>query len=488
MTGFLFLFCATIASVELLRNMAVMRDFLALAGLGKQAARVVVRRGVSDWAKERALRLLSGQIFRTSLASFARLLAIAAPLLLVLAIDIDGRLGVRQAWTSLPARTALLALSTLYLLLRRRGHAGAVVAETPGERLLQRIALGSPLVREVAFEFEIEHYREAANARPPEAPVFVTGLARAGSSILVRALHDTGAFAALTYRDLPFPLAPNLWARLARPLKRAVARTERAHGDGLAHDLDTPEAIEEVFWRHHEGAHYVGRAGLHPVMPQSETIAAFADYARLVQLRYDRPRYLSKNNNNVLRLPALLAAFPDACLVHPFRDPVQQSASLLAQHRRACALAAADPFRARFMTWLGHYEFGADRRPFLLPGGPTGADDPDHLDYWLKSWISVYRVLLNTLPNMATQQIFIDYDALVGDGGAMAASLSHRLALSVPLDPAAFRPAAAHRAQASPELLREAADVHAALRARAGTAPSRRRYALQPESAHAMAG
>jgi hypothetical protein len=488
MTGFLLLFCATIASIELLRGMRVMRDFGTLARLGRQACVLLARRDVSEWAKERALRLLAARLFHRSVAGFARLLMIASPLLLVLAIDAHGAFGVRQAWTSMPARTFLLVLTTIYWLLRRRKHATPASAEAPGERMLQRIALGTHLVRAVTSEFEAEKYQAAANVRRPEPPVFVTGLARAGTSILVRALHDSGEFAALTYRDLPFPLAPNLWARLARPLKREVATAERAHGDGLSHDLDTPEAIEEVFWRHHERAHYIGPDGLQPVMPRCETIAAFADYARLVQLRYDRPRYLSKNNNNVLRLPALLAAFPDALLVHPFRDPVQQAASLLAQHRSACALAKADPFRTRFMTWLGHHEFGADRRPFLLPGGPTDGDDPDAVDYWLKSWIAVSRSLLNTLPNMAAQQVFVDYDALVSDGGEMARSLSDRLGLKVPLHAGIFRRAAAHHAWPSASLLREAEAVHAELRARAGTASASRRFTQESRLAHAMAG
>ena len=474
MTGFLVLLCATLASIELLRRVEVMRDFAGLAHLGGRAGKLLARRGVSEWTKERALRLLAVRLFRRSVASFARLLLIAAPLLLAIAIDADGRAGVRQAGTSIIARTALLILSTLYLLVRRRARRARVpTGEAPGERLLQRIALGTPIVRAITHELETEKYQAAANIRRPEPPVFVAGLARAGTSILVRALHAQSEFAALTYRDLPFPLAPNLWAKLAKPLKREIARSERAHRDGLSHDLDTPEAIEELFWRHHEGAHYIAPDGLQPVMPQCDTIAAFADYARLVQLRYDRPRYLSKNNNNVLRLPALLAAFPDALLVHPFRDPVQQAASLLAQHRSACALAKADPFRTRFMTWLGHHEFGADRRPFLLPGAPTHADDPDHIDYWVKSWIAVYRSLLNTLPNMAAQQVFVDYDALVSDGGAMAAAVSARLELKAPLDPRLFRAAAPHHAWPSPGLLREAEAVHAKLRARAGT-PARR--------------
>ena len=43
-----------------------------------------------------------------------------------------------------------------------------------------------------------------------------------------------------------------------------------------------------------------------------------------------RTRYLSKNNNNILRLPALARAFPQALILIPFRDPLTHAASLLA--------------------------------------------------------------------------------------------------------------------------------------------------------------
>jgi hypothetical protein len=247
-----------------------------------------------------------------------------------------------------------------------------------------------------------------------------------------------------------------------------LAPSRHTHGEGTLQAFGSPAAIEEYFWRYHEGEHYIRPDGLSPVPPRGATIAAFADYVRLVQLRCDRPRYLSKNNNNVLRLPALLAAFPDAYLVHPFRDPLQQAASLLNQHRRASALAALDPFRARFMRWLGQHEFGADRRRFLLPGGPASGDDPGHVDYWLKTWIAVHRHLLTVSPEIARRQLFVDHDLLVSDGAQPAALLARQLRLP---DPPAFdrlRPPP-YNVEPTLYLRREAYRLHAALRDRAGT-------------------
>lgn len=330
------------------------------------------------------------------------------------------------------------------------------------DKLLHRIALGSPALLEATFDIERASYRKRIAAVPLERPVFIAGLARAGTSILTRLLHASGSFAAPSYRDMPFPLAPNGWARLGG--KRHVEAQERGHGDGLTHDLDSPEAIEEVFWRALEGSRYLKRDRLVPVSPDPETLAAFRDYMRLVLLRHGGARYLSKNNNNVLRLEGLVAGFRDAILLHPFRDPLQQALSLLGQHQRARALADGDPFRQRYMSWLGHHEFGADRRPFAFDGAPGQGEDADHVDYWLKLWDAVYRALLAAPGRVQECQLFLDYDALCTEPRVYAPRLA--VMVEAPIDPAALRAPEPREAQADPALLARAGETHARLKAR----------------------
>ena len=55
-------------------------------------------------------------------------------------------------------------------------------------------------------------------------------------------------FETLTYRDMPFILAPLLWDKISRPLRKAGEKVERAHGDGMMVSFDSPEAFEEVVW------------------------------------------------------------------------------------------------------------------------------------------------------------------------------------------------------------------------------------------------
>lgn len=327
------------------------------------------------------------------------------------------------------------------------------------ERLLHRIALGSRPVMEMSFDIERAMFAKDLAPGIGSRPVFVCGLARAGTSLVTRLLDNSGVFASLRYRDMPFPLAPNLWARLSAGNTRRVAAIERAHGDGLNHDLDTPEAIEEVYWRCFEGDRYIRADGLLPKSPRSETMDGYRSLTGLVCLRSGRSRYLAKNNNHVLRLQNLVDEFPDAVLVHPFRHPLKQAASLLAQHRRTCERQSQDPFSRSFAHWLGHHEFGMGQRPHLLPGAPLANEDRFEIEYWLDCWNSVYRFLLDQGPAVSSRQVFVDYDELCRRPSGVLGALASAVGCP-PLDPGAVTVArpVAENSTGFP--------VHAALRAR----------------------
>lgn len=292
------------------------------------------------------------------------------------------------------------------------------------------------------------------------AHVFVAGLARAGTTILMREIHRTGAFGSLTYADMPFVLAPNLWARLSHRGHSPGRRTERAHGDGIEVDRASPEALDEVYWRVFAGGDYIGRDGLSPHEPDGALIDGYRDLIRLVMLRTGTRRYVSKNNNTILRLGALADAMPQAQFLVPLRRPLDHAASLLGQHRR---FVDADAFTRDYMTWLGHHEFGATHRPFLLGARPEG--DPMAPDYWLSLWLAVHRALdpvEAARPNVA----FVPYEALSADPGvwaAVARRIGVTAAAAAELRPTPDRPPESHE----PGLAAAAEALHARLSARA---------------------
>lgn len=339
------------------------------------------------------------------------------------------------------------------------------------DRLLHRLSLGSRTVSELSFDLDQHSVHAARNAaeiavRPH---VFVTGLARAGTTVLMRAIHDTGAFRSLTYRDMPFPLAPNLWKKLSRRSGPAAAEPrERAHGDRILTSVDSPEAIDEVFWRVHTAGDYIRPDGLLPYRPDTAEMALFRRYvaAVIASAGAGEWRYLSKNNNNILRLPALIEHFPKALFVLPFRAPAGHAASLWRQHAHFCALQRKTPFVRSYMDWLVHHEFGLGHRPFRI-GTPLPGLTPDMPDYWLDLWVRVHETLAGFDDPRC---IFVGYEALCRDPAVWR---TLRAALQLPAQepaPAFSAGPAGPRDAFSPALLARADKLHGRLLDRAASA------------------
>ena len=118
------------------------------------------------------------------------------------------------------------------------------------------MALGVPFISKVSFDLDgLLPIKRQDN--PDERHVFVSGLARAGTTILMRTFFDTGQFRSLSYRDMPFVLMPGIWKNLSKSFQKQEKAKERAHGDGIYVDFDSPEAFEEVFWRTFSGNEYI---------------------------------------------------------------------------------------------------------------------------------------------------------------------------------------------------------------------------------------
>jgi len=282
------------------------------------------------------------------------------------------------------------------------------------DRLLHRLALDALPIAEASFDLDQITLRGAAEDTAAGRHVFVCGLARAGTTVLMRRFHATGAYCSLTYRHMPFVLAPRLWGRLARGSRRTLPATERAHGDGILVDADSPESLDEVFWRVFDGERYIARTHLKPHAPDAETARKYVANVAAILSTTATPgmRYLSKNNNNVLRLETIRRLFPHALILVPFRHPLTHAASLLRQHRRFLEAQRDDAFIRSYMTWLAHHEFGGDHRPFRFEPGDArklASFGSGEIDYWLEVWRQTYGWLERVAPERVT---FVCYEDL----------------------------------------------------------------------------
>lgn len=221
-------------------------------------------------------------------------------------------------------------------------------------------------------------FEDEIAAQRIEKPVFVAGLARAGTTILLEFIARTPDFAAHAYRDYPFVATPLLWNLLQRFWPGLDARTpkERAHKDGILVTGDSPEAFDEMIWTlFFDHLHDPGQSNLLTgAMAHGAFDVFYRDHlCKILHLRRGR-RFVSKNNYNIARIGYLQRLFPDARFVVPVRDPVSHVFSLVKQHRLFSAAQAADPRALRYMQRCGHFEFGRDFRPMNVGDDAAVAD------------------------------------------------------------------------------------------------------------------
>lgn len=321
-------------------------------------------------------------------------------------------------WTTSAAVMGYLWLRAAWLKRRTQNESNANpdlpnVGYTRISRWLHLLALEIGIIRNMSFELEKVLYLKKAIRDPRiiDQPMYVMGLARSGTTVTLEILEKTGVFHSTTYRDMPFVLCPNFWRGLTRYSRLNSQLAARAHGDGIVIGFDSPESFEEVFWRTAcETRHGPDLAYL---SANEEILSDFAAYRQLSvfsSLSRDfrsaqaplKMRYLSKNNNNVMRLNEL-SSQPGAQLVLVIRDPLATAWSLYRQHQRFIQLQTDDAFVVAYMRWLAHHEFGLGHKPLMNGTQYLQGMNPNQPNYWLAYWLGIYENLWQNFNSMPAE-------------------------------------------------------------------------------------
>ncbi len=301
-------------------------------------------------------------------------------------------------------------------------------------RVLHKMVLGNSLISKASFEFD-GHFVKGRLLPSTDNHIFVSGLARAGTTILLKAFFETNEFVSLTYSDMPFVLAPNLWKKIKPASSASIELKERAHGDRILVNPFSPEAFDEVFWKTFMGNHYIYKDRLVPHTVPPDVIKNFQNYIAniIFSNKKDKTaRYLSKNNNNILRLKSLSNAFPNSYFLVLFRNPLQHASSLLNQQKRFIQIQKTNAFTLKYMNWLGHYEFGLGQKPFVFD--PLNFDtiikySNDSINYWLTIWKDYYQYILD---NPFGNVLLIQYEKLCNPETRLIAKINAKLSTSIP--------------------------------------------------------
>jgi hypothetical protein len=283
---------------------------------------------------------------------------------------------------------------------------------------------------------------EALAAISVDRPIYIAGMARSGSTILLEALAAHPDAATHKYKDFPCLFTPCWWDRAQRGAAAPAAR-ERAHADGIAVTPESPEAMEEMLWmaffpRLHDpqANNVLDGAASHP---QFES-CYLAHLRKQLRVRGGR-RDVSKGNYNITRLQYLQKLFPEARFIVPVRRPESHLASLIKQHRLFCRGEEAHPRALEYMRRVGHFEFGLDRRP-VGAGNPAATEGildlwrrGDEVRGWARSWAILYGWLAEQLERdeqLRSATIVVRYEDFCD---APAATL-HRILAHAELDAA----------------------------------------------------
>ncbi len=260
-------------------------------------------------------------------------------------------------------------------------------------------------------DLETEQYREALSGIRVDRPIYIAGVARSGSTILLEMLSRHQDVATHQYRDFPLVLAPVHWDRAfgKRQAKQTEA-VERAHKDRIKVTLSSPEAMEEVLWTAffpnlHDATHS-------HVLDSTTSAPAFEafyhDHIKKILMIRNGCRYLAKANYNLTRLAYLHKLFPDARFVVPVREPVWHVASLVKQHHLFVEAEARDPRIRRHMRRAGHFEFGLDRHVINTSNDDDAAriealwSAGRDLEGYARLWAQTYGFVLDQLAEQPT--------------------------------------------------------------------------------------
>lgn len=275
-----------------------------------------------------------------------------------------------------------------------------------------------------------------------ERPVYIAGLARSGSTILLESLARHPDVATHRYRDFPAVFTPYWWNRwLDRVPRKEAPAVERSHRDGIAVTPESPEAFEEPLWMaFFPGLHDPATSAVLERDCERPDFAAFyRDHLRKLLSIRGRSRYIAKGNYNLTRLGFLQRLFPDARFVLPVRDPLWHIASLMKQHQLFLAGEEGNPRALRHLQRVGHFEFGQDRRP-INPGDSDAVHaimdlwaEGEEVRGWARYWALLHDFLADRLEEDAELRrasLVIRYEELCARPAEILAGLLDFCALA----------------------------------------------------------
>lgn len=248
--------------------------------------------------------------------------------------------------------------------------------------------------------------RDVINQLTIDRPIYIVGLARAGTTIILEMLCKHPILASHKYRHFLVPFLPHRYSRLVDISRFFIKPRERVHKDGIMVTRESPEAVEEIFWQdffknnHNEEISNVMNGTMYN--PNFEQF--YRNHIRKLLISQGCSRYLAKNNYNITRLEYIHRLFPDVKFLLIIRNPVNQIASLIKQTRLFMELEKKYPLLTDWHRLTGHSEFGHNQlcintgdNETILKIRRLWKNEKTIVKGWAYYWSSMYDYVMNLL-------------------------------------------------------------------------------------------
>ncbi|MFO8017968.1 MAG: sulfotransferase [Promethearchaeia archaeon] len=229
-------------------------------------------------------------------------------------------------------------------------------------------------------------------------PIYVTGLARAGTTINLEILNKHPDTATHKYLHMPLPYLPYFWTKLAEKTSIFIEPRQRLHKDGIIVNRESPEALEEIIWDKFFDDY---KSELKSnIFDENISNKDFEDFYKnhilKLLVKENASRYVAKNNYNITRMSYLLQLFPEAKFLLVIRNPINHIASTIKQCQIFEKMGENDQKLKRMTEIIGHHEFGPSKIYINVNNTQTVKrikklwDKEKNIKGWVLYWKSVY--------------------------------------------------------------------------------------------------
>lgn len=266
--------------------------------------------------------------------------------------------------------------------------------------------------------------KEEINKFNINKPIYITGLARSGTTILLEMLEKHPDLATHQYKHFIMPYLPSAIENIFATFIKIKKSFERIHQDGIIVSSNSPEAIEEIFWQkffddtHDEKITNVFNKEISN--PKFEIF--YRNHIKKLMISQNCSRYLAKNNYNITRLEYLIKIFPNSRFLLTIRNPVDQIASLIKQSKLFLKLESNIPFLKEWLKIIGHQEFGHNQVCINIGNyniinkiRSNWNDNKSYVKGWAYYWTSIYNFVAKLLDNnykLRNATLIVKYDEL----------------------------------------------------------------------------